>query len=68
MGRTLWHCLLGGGKCINNSAYEHVRAAGVQVVVQRATNDVYAALIDSKLCVKVGYGNWSPGEAGVQVC
>ena len=36
-------------------------------MVQRATNDVYAALIDSKLCVKVGYGNWSPGEAGVQV-
>ena len=38
-----------------------------QVVVQKATGDVYAALIDNKLCVKVGFGNWSPGEAGVQV-
>jgi len=37
------------------------------VVVQKATGDVYAALVDNKLCVKVGYGNWSPGDAGVQV-
>ena len=38
-----------------------------QVIVQTATSEVYAALIDNKLCVKVGYGNWSPGSAGVQV-
>ena len=43
-------------------------SVGEQVVVQRSTNDIYAALIENKLCVKVGYGNWSPGEAGVQVC
>ena len=38
-----------------------------QVVVQKATADVYAALIENKVCVKVGYGNWSPGDSGVQV-
>ena len=36
-------------------------------MVQRSTADVYAALVDSRVCVKVGYGNWSPGEGGVQV-
>lgn len=35
--------------------------------MQRSTADVYAALVDSRVCVKVGYGNWSPGEGGVQV-
>lgn len=38
-----------------------------QVVVRRATADVYAACIDSKVCVKVGYGNWSPGQDGVDI-
>ena len=39
----------------------------LQVVVRRATADVYAACIDSKVCVKVGYGNWSPGQDGVDI-
>jgi putative AlgH/UPF0301 family transcriptional regulator len=39
----------------------------LQVAVRRATADVYAACIDSKVCVKVGYGNWSPGQDGVDI-
>jgi Alpha-amylase C-terminal beta-sheet domain len=43
------------------------RACHRQVAVRRATADVYAACIDSKVCVKVGYGNWSPGQDGVDI-
>jgi len=38
-----------------------------KVKIQRATNDVYAAIIDSKVVVKVGYGNWSPGGDKVDI-
>lgn len=35
--------------------------------MQRATAETYAAVIDSKVAVKVGYGNWSPNDANLQV-
>ena len=38
-----------------------------QVVVHKTTNDVYAATIDSKVAVKVGPGDWSPGACNVQI-
>ncbi|KAL4522614.1 hypothetical protein Ndes2526A_g01021 [Nannochloris sp. 'desiccata'] len=33
------------------------------VAVKKAYNDVYAAVIDNKVAVKIGPGNWSPSEA-----
>lgn len=39
----------------------------LQVLVHKATNDVYAASIDKKIAVKVGPGNWSPQDGGVQI-
>ncbi|KAL3150549.1 Alpha-amylase [Trebouxia sp. C0010 RCD-2024] len=38
-----------------------------KVLVHKATNDVYAASIDKKIAVKVGPGNWSPQDGGVQI-
>ena len=35
--------------------------------VHKATADVYAASVDKKIAVKVGPGNWSPNEDGLQV-
>lgn len=37
------------------------------MIVQRATAETYAAVIDAKLAVKVGYGSWSPGESNIQI-
>ncbi len=39
----------------------------LQVVVHKATNDVYAASVDKKIAVKVGPGNWSPQDDGLQI-
>lgn len=39
----------------------------LQIVVHKATNDVYAASIDKKIVVKVGSGNWSPQDDGLQI-
>lgn len=39
----------------------------LQVLVHKATNDVYAASVDKKIAVKVGPGNWSPQDGGVQI-
>ena len=36
-------------------------------MVLKATNDVYAASIDKKIVVKVGSGNWSPQDTGLQI-
>ncbi|DBA93091.1 TPA: Alpha-amylase [Trebouxia sp. C0005] len=38
-----------------------------KVVVHKATNDVYAASVDKKIAVKVGPGNWSPHDDGLQI-
>ncbi|DBA79186.1 hypothetical protein WJX77_000073 [Trebouxia sp. C0004] len=38
-----------------------------KVVVHKATNDVYAASVDKKIAVKVGPGNWSPSDDGLQI-
>lgn len=38
-----------------------------KIVVLKATNDVYAASIDKKIVVKVGSGNWSPQDTGLQI-
>lgn len=39
----------------------------VQVTVHKATADVYAASVDKKLAMKVGPGNWSPHDDGLQI-
>lgn len=39
----------------------------MQIVVHKATNDVYAASVDKKIVVKVGPGNWSPHDDGLQI-
>ena len=39
----------------------------LQVQVHKASSDTYAASIDSKIAMKVGWGNWSPNEDGVQL-
>lgn len=36
----------------------------VQVKVNLATSDVYAATIDDKLAMKIGHGDWSPNRDG----
>ena len=33
-----------------------------QVDIQEASEDIYAAVIDGKLAVKIGAGNWEPGQ------
>lgn len=38
-----------------------------KVKILGATSDVYAASIDSKIVVKVGYGNWSPRQSNVDI-
>lgn len=38
-----------------------------QVHIHEAKDDVYAAVIDSKLAVKIGPGVWGPKKAGVNV-
>lgn len=38
-----------------------------QVIVHTASADVYAASIDKKIAMKVGYGNWSPTDNNCQV-
>lgn len=32
-----------------------------------ANNEVYAALVDRKIVVKIGRGSWDPAKAGVNV-
>ncbi len=39
----------------------------LQVLILKAAGDVYAASIDSKIAMKVGPGDWSPGAANLQV-
>ena len=39
----------------------------LQITVHKAINDVYAASVDKKIAVKVGSGNWSPQDDGLQV-
>jgi putative AlgH/UPF0301 family transcriptional regulator len=39
----------------------------LQVLVHKASADTYAATIDKKIAMKVGWGSWSPNEAGVQI-
>lgn len=38
-----------------------------QVVIQKASSDVYAATIDAKIAMKVGPGDWSPTMANLQM-
>ena len=38
-----------------------------QVLVHKATSDVYAATVDNKVAVKVGPGDWSPASGNVQI-
>ena len=33
-----------------------------KVVVKKATGDVYAAVIDDKVAIKMGSGDWSPNS------
>lgn len=37
----------------------------VQVSILQADGEVYAALLDGKLAVKLGTGAWSPADAGL---
>ena len=37
-----------------------------QVSVKKAAGDVYAAIIDEKLAVKLGPGDWSPNTGPVK--
>ncbi|EFJ47473.1 hypothetical protein VOLCADRAFT_74960 [Volvox carteri f. nagariensis] len=37
-----------------------------KVVVKKSAADVYAAVIDDKVAVKIGPGDWSPNHAGVR--
>lgn len=39
----------------------------MQVVIQKATADVYAATVDAKIAMKVGPGDWSPQMANLQM-
>ncbi|GIM08991.1 hypothetical protein Vretimale_12884 [Volvox reticuliferus] len=38
-----------------------------KVVVKKSAADVYAAVIDDKVAVKLGPGDWSPNHAGVRI-
>ncbi|KAK9829872.1 hypothetical protein WJX72_008358 [[Myrmecia] bisecta] len=38
-----------------------------KVVINKAVADVYAATIDNRICVKVGYGNWSPHQENLDI-
>ena len=38
-----------------------------QVVIQKASSDVYAASIDNKIAMKVGPGDWSPEMVKLQM-
>lgn len=38
-----------------------------RVVIKKASNDSYAAVVDDKVAMKIGYGNWSPNSANIQV-
>lgn len=37
------------------------------MVVKKSAGDVYAAIIDDKVAVKLGPGDWSPNNAGVRI-
>jgi alpha-amylase len=37
-----------------------------KVVVKKSAADVYAALIDDKVAIKMGPGDWSPNHSGVR--
>lgn len=41
--------------------------AGVQVDIKAARSDVYAAVIEGRLAMKIGPGEWSPKKAGLDV-
>eukprot|EP00798_Chlamydomonas_sp_ICE-L_P008898 gene8898-3784_t len=36
-----------------------------KVTIKKASAEAYAALIDDKVAVKIGYGDWSPNGAGI---
>eukprot|EP00798_Chlamydomonas_sp_ICE-L_P005716 gene5716-19000_t len=36
-----------------------------KVAVKKATDSVYAAVIDDKVAMKIGFGDWSPNSAGL---
>lgn len=38
-----------------------------KVAVKKAAGDVYAALIDEKIAVKIGPGDWSPNQSSIKV-
>lgn len=44
-----------------------VRYLASQVVIQKASSDVYAASIDNKIAMKVGPGDWSPEMVNLQM-
>ena len=41
--------------------------AAAQVHIHKAQHNLYAAVIDNKLALKLGPGEWSPKTAGVDV-
>ena len=36
-----------------------------KVVIRKAVGNVYAATLDDKVAMKIGPGDWSPGDAGI---
>ena len=38
-----------------------------KVMIKKATNDVYAAVIDDKIAMKIGSGDWSPRSNGIKL-
>lgn len=39
-------------------------AAAVQVDIREASGELYAAVVDSRLAVKLGPGDWTPESEG----
>lgn len=46
---------------------KHGINAKSEVAIRKAYNELYAAVIDKKVAMKIGPGDWSPNSDGVQV-
>ena len=63
MSESLAHCLCPVSACVPSGSL----CCTEQVEIREAKNDIYAAVVDNKLAIKIGPGAWTPEKAGVDM-
>lgn len=53
--------------CCAKTDYLPTHSCRSKVAIQKAAGDFYAAVIDDKIVVKIGPGDWSPRRHGIKL-